>query len=228
MTIIYARKKHKILAMEQTEESKLLGEFYKLRNGGEKEQSERLLRRLIEIVSPDQLISLPESEPYDESLLQAVATYPGINYKILFENEERIINVNVQGTGGDTGLHRACWHVNQGAVQVLLELGADVNLQDDDQRTPLMKSSTTSRSLQISELLIKAGANIHAIDKNGENALHHACKWDDIEAIKFLISKGCRLDVRNKEGKSPINSLPRHSLNARHIKEYVELITPKQ
>ena len=42
--------------------------------------------------------------------------------------------------------------------------------------------------------LLKAGADIHATDKNGVTALHHAVRFRSLTAVKTLIAHGANVD----------------------------------
>ena len=49
-------------------------------------------------------------------------------------------------------------------------------------------------SLPVLELLVEAGADVPTGNHYGRSALHNAAKREDIEAIKFLIAHGARLN----------------------------------
>ena len=58
------------------------------------------------------------------------------------------------------------------------------------------------------EHLIKNGADVNAIDRNGQSALHLACKNADVEDIQALrrftpedSEKSIKVDLKNYEGK---------------------------
>ena len=49
--------------------------------------------------------------------------------------------------------------------------------------------------------LIKAGANVHSRDRNGETPLHIAVKRGIITATRVLLDKGANVNARQKDGK---------------------------
>src|SRR5688500_7534245 len=54
--------------------------------------------------------------------------------------------------------------------------------------------------------LLKAGADIHAIDKNGVTALHHAVRFRSPIAVKTLIEHGANVNqVCRKSGSTPLH-----------------------
>jgi len=81
---------------------------------------------------------------------------------------------------GGKPLHWASEHA-PAAVQVLLDRGADVNSRNrkaDSQfygMTPLIMNATQKNDCaEVTELLIRAGADIRAVDATGKSALAHA------------------------------------------------------
>ena len=53
-----------------------------------------------------------------------------------------------------------------------------------------------------------AGADVNAKDDQGynlETPLHKAAFWGNTEIIEFLIAKGAEVNVKNKDGKTPLD-----------------------
>lgn len=94
-------------------------------------------------------------------------------------------------------------------AQLFLEKGADINVRDDEGRTPLMTAvRSKANDLQLIEFLLENGADKTARDKNGESLMHQILPlsfWGEfeirgmiakrIECIKLLQSKG--LDIND-------------------------------
>ena len=51
--------------------------------------------------------------------------------------------------------------------------------------------------LLLSSVLLRAGANINAVDNDGWTPLHAAAHWDKQDIIKFLVEKNADLDAKN-------------------------------
>jgi ankyrin repeat protein len=54
-------------------------------------------------------------------------------------------------------------------------------------------------------LLLEAGADVHAQDKNGATPLHRAVRTRCTAAVKCLLDAGAKATVRNKPGSTPFH-----------------------
>ena len=98
-------------------------------------------------------------------------------------------------------------------IKTLALLGADPQLTNVENSTPLMAAAglatrspgedagTEPEVLEAVQVLLDLGADINAIDKNGETAMHAAAYKNLPQVVKFLAAKGARIDVWNKEDK---------------------------
>ncbi|CAF0884380.1 unnamed protein product [Didymodactylos carnosus] len=59
--------------------------------------------------------------------------------------------------------------------------------------------------LDVMDILLKAGANINAMDNDGWTPLHAAAHWDKHDAIKFLIDRNCDLEAKNYAGQTAMD-----------------------
>lgn len=88
---------------------------------------------------------------------------------------------------------------------LLHEMAEDINRPDNEGITPLMWATRNSNAY-IVQLLIKAGANVHAQDCRGRNALAHAVRYAGAARIvQRILDAGARVDERLGDGSLPIH-----------------------
>ena len=100
--------------------------------------------------------------------------------------EEALIDVNKCHPYGWTLLHVAAANFNPGATKMLLEAGADPNVQDEFSNVYSVSEAQKMQPMEI--LLIReedfgSGLNTRANFK-GCTALHYAALADDVESVK--------------------------------------------
>ena len=110
----------------------------------------------------------------------------------------------------DTPLHMACAFVDENAVRILLERGADVNVRNDDGDTPLCvlakrkccgKETTIAG---IAGLLVSKEARVPRSGKN-TTALIEAVGNRHFLMADILLMSGCRIDSTNSNGNNVLH-----------------------
>lgn len=110
---------------------------------------------------------------------------------------------------GSTPLHMASYNNNLKVVKLLLARGANPNSRDVYASTPL-HTATKRRVLykRLIRTLIDAGADVNAVDIAGNTPLHEVASHLGRYALtvaRLLVSRGAWLDMRNIEGKLPVD-----------------------
>ncbi len=108
-------------------------------------------------------------------------------------------------------IHIACRQRQAETVRALLESGIDPNIRNerlpngDGNNTPLWFAvqGRQPADLRILEQLILRGADINAQGEYGTTALHIACAWGQLEAVKYLVEKGADLEIKDADGLTP-------------------------
>jgi ankyrin repeat protein len=138
-------------------------------------------------------------------------------------------------------LHAAVIDRHLDAVQLLISVKAALDVRDVDGRTPLHWGGFAYAPQAVHlyeelgkphdtiyvdpgparamELLLDAGANIEAVDREGNTPLHEAAAVGSRRAVELLLARGARRQVKNRAGKTPL-SLAR----ARNDADVVQLL----
>jgi len=98
-------------------------------------------------------------------------------------------------------------------LKTFAALGADTKLGNADNTTPLMAAAglatrspgedagTEPEVLEALQVLLDLGADINAVDNNGETAMHAAAYKNLPQVVKFLADKGAKIDLWNKDNR---------------------------
>jgi uncharacterized protein len=104
-------------------------------------------------------------------------------------------------------------------MRLLVELGADPLRQNEDGTTALMAAAgvgtsapgedpcTEAEVREATEVALKFGGDLNAVDKNGETAMHGAAAKHVPSVVQFLADSGADPEVwnrKNKEGYTPL------------------------
>ncbi len=116
-------------------------------------------------------------------------------------------------TGGATPLLLAARRADLPYIKLLVELGADPLRPNKDGSTPLMaaagigtlapteEAGTEDEALEAARYLLAAGADVNAVDKNGETAMHGAAYKSLPRMVRFLAASGAKIEVWNKKNR---------------------------
>ena len=94
--------------------------------------------------------------------------------------------------GGRTLLHHDANHGHGKRVRLLLDLGADPNLQDGDGRTALHLISARGVGSEAIRALFEAGADLNALDHEGRTPMDHAESASRNTAARLLVELGAK------------------------------------
>jgi ankyrin repeat protein len=100
-------------------------------------------------------------------------------------------------------------------MKLLVELGANPSIANVDNCTPLIAAcgigvgsaganevaGEEPEVLEAAQLLLKLGADINAVDANGETAMHGAALKNLPKVVQFLADNGAKVEVWNKQNK---------------------------
>lgn len=100
-------------------------------------------------------------------------------------------------------------------MRLLVALGADPLLGNVDNCTPLMAATgigvggaaanevagTEPEVLEATQLALDLGADVNAVDANGETAMHGAAYKNLPRVVQFLADKGAKIEIWNRKNK---------------------------
>ncbi|KIW64869.1 hypothetical protein PV04_07173 [Phialophora macrospora] len=144
-------------------------------------------------------------------------------------------DINAQGHNDVTALFQAVLNGKLDVVQLLCEQGADASLEPNDMMGLMVAAvyrgvagklgqdhelspETISQMLR---LLLRAKANPHGVDEDGDTALHLACLHGDAEWVRILLDANTNPNVVNKTGRTPLTNAAYES-NAEMVQMLLE------
>ncbi|KAL4715705.1 hypothetical protein ACJJTC_006284 [Scirpophaga incertulas] len=111
--------------------------------------------------------------------------------------------VNYGSTENVTPLHIASGQGRVELMQLLLDYGAMLDVQDFDDETPLHDAVLNSESLAVN-LLLHAGANPDIKNKNYKTPFHIACSRGNYKIVKYMMPFIVDINEQDDSGSTPL------------------------
>ena len=122
-----------------------------------------------------------------QEILDAIRANDLEKVKTLIEYDKAV--VKIQSGYGDTPLHIAALVDNDEIAKLLIEHGADLDVQNGSFYSPLMQAG-----LKVTKVLIENGADIDFVSRNGQStALSVALMRKEKEVAEYLFKCGAKL-----------------------------------
>jgi ankyrin repeat protein len=110
--------------------------------------------------------------------------------------------VHERDNNGGSPLHQALFNINESAMRVLVEFGADIDRQDNWGCTALIDAAEKMTSSRV-ELVSALGADASLVTNSGQAACHLAALNRHRLSLCALVAAGGDLYQPNKDGETP-------------------------
>jgi ankyrin repeat protein len=144
---------------------------------------------------------------------------------------ERGTHVNARDKYHQTPLLLAVRHERSDLVRVLLEHGADPNLEGAGGKTPLHMLSGHRMSdyhradyILVAQLLLERGVDVNARDKDHQTPLLLAVRYDRSDLVRFLLEHGADPNLDDGGGKTPLHILSGYRVFNYHCADYILVV----
>jgi ankyrin repeat protein len=114
--------------------------------------------------------------------------------------------VNTYSSDGWTPLHLAAFFGNIMIVEFLVVSGAHLNAESKNAlKNQPLNAATTSNKMDIVQLLLKKGADVHFAQHGGITPLHAAAHNGNVEMVRTLLAHGANPNAKNDKGETPMD-----------------------
>jgi len=125
--------------------------------------------------------------------------------KLLMEEGNADVNAGASEGAWNPALS-AAYKADVDSMKLLIASGKlDVNMVQKEQKGYScihFAAASKNNAKELLTLLLDNGANINALNDNGQTALHIAVFWDNPEAVKLLLDRGADKTIKNKSGRT--------------------------
>jgi hypothetical protein len=121
--------------------------------------------------------------------------------------QEGGVDVSTGNGEGFVALHHAAMMRSCKLMHLVVELGADIDVQSKNGWTPLhvlcVEFERRDRGLSCLRLILALGADVHLFDHQGDSACHAAVQCVLSDVMCELIAAGSNVDQANSRGETP-------------------------
>ncbi|KAL8566032.1 hypothetical protein ACOMHN_062761 [Nucella lapillus] len=145
--------------------------------------------------SPPTTVTSAREPMYGENLHMAIRKQNLSELEEVLKSGE--VSPDVQNADGFTALMAAAKKSDTGAMELLIQYGADVNYRNTAGKTALMVACTAC-SLQSVRKLREHSADYHLYDNGGCTAVHWAVDTGNRELVELVAKDGANLDIKDR------------------------------
>lgn len=145
-----------------------------------------------------------------EVLIQALRNGYAAQVKSILNDHPDWINADL--SGGFPPLVLAAYYNHLDLVDLLLDMGADIDAADASGNSALM-GAVFKDYPGVAKRLIGRGADVNACNNNGAHALIYAASFNRVEMAKMLIAHGADIDWKDNTGNTAADHARRQGIN---------------
>jgi ankyrin repeat protein len=159
---------------------------------------------------PYELMIIPPNKKAEMIIEEIKKNKPNLN----LVSDLIVLGANVNWQDEDnfnrTPLHVAAEWGSVEIARMLIEAGADVNVQDTwGNKTPLHDAARTGR-VEVAQMLIDAGADLDLQDEHGRTPLHVVAIYGNVEIARMLIDAGADVNMQDIDFETPLHRAARY------------------
>ena len=125
--------------------------------------------------------------------------------------------VDPQDASGRTPLIISCQKNDSTMCNLLVDNGASVRMFDSNGDTPLHHACRVKSIICARVVIGHSRVNVESQNFFGDTPLHLACATGSITLCRTLLDKGASSTLKNRSGKTPVDSVPSDNPRLRSI-----------
>jgi len=119
-------------------------------------------------------------------------------------NQGADVNIINKAVPHWSALHYTVLMDDAETCQMLVSAGANVNITDNSESTPLHIAGF-DKNLELCQILISGGADLNFKDFKGKAPLHWAALANDVGFVQLFISAGADVNIQDQKGRTPLH-----------------------
>lgn len=172
------------------------------------------LKTILENPNEDSSIVYERHKPSGDSVVHMAARC-GFLKLLEYFHEVWKVGLELRNLDDKMPLHDAAANGHADVAEYLLRHEVPVDWLKKGDWTPLMMACTKKNNIGIIQVFIKAGADLHLVNKDGWSCFHIACRTGDCDLINFLLEiDGALWDSFSRNGRTPLHTVSLHGHTA--------------
>ncbi len=151
-----------------------------------------MFRNLISKTLPERITVPPKT------LVEALALDRPFKIKRALRENPKLMEE--RGSWGETPLHWMARANDWKTASILFDCGIEVDARDDSNEETALHYAATEGNRKVMNVLVRAGADLNAQNKDGDTPLHWACHGGHYDSARYLLNEGADPRIQNLEG----------------------------